>query len=156
MSASSTDDHPVNAVVTLIENSDASVWSDSKPTARHYYDDPQGDRGPAAGQPPIIYAWSPTDGDIQQFSADNARQLEYVNVELLIYSYDPQRTAVYQRDLIQFLSEYADDNESLTEFHYIQAVTRSDYRSETPARSSDHYVMGLEVEVEDLRRQGVQ
>ena len=156
MSATSNDPQPVNAILELLQNSDPSVWPNStKPTAKHYYADPQGDRGPAADQPPILYVWNPTDGDIESFSADNSFQVENLAVEIQVWTLDESESTPYQRALAQFMSEYARDNYSRTDFHELAPNTQGDYRHETPARQTNHYVTTLEVSTSDLQATGV-
>jgi hypothetical protein len=155
MSATSTKPQAVDAVLELLQDSDPSVWTNQKPEAYHYFAHSQSERGPGHEMPPYLYVWNPTDGDIQQFDAENSHQLEYLTVEIQVWTLDEQDATLYQRDLLQFMSEYARDNYEQTRFHQIRPTTQSDYRSEKPARPTDHYVTGVEVETEDLQGTGV-
>jgi hypothetical protein len=71
-------------------------------------------------------------------------------VEVQAWSLDDVVTRQLQDDVVGILSQYLDDNETSTPYTDVQPVNTEDFREQTPARSTDHYVMAVEVETRDL------
>jgi len=104
---------------------------------------------------PAMYVWSPVDGSLEQFSADNDDLNTDRTVEIQIWTLETDSTGsdcqTYHEEVIDFLQEYADDNYQNTEFHYIQPESVTDSRSDHIARMTDHSIMSVQVEVHNLR-----
>jgi len=118
---------------------------------RTYWSDSQGERGPGADQPPIAYVWSPVDSSLDRFSIDEVKLRETNTVEIQLWSLDEQEPVTLQRDVINILSKYLDDNQRNTPYHDLQPTSASDFREQKPARTTRHYVTSLQIDTDALR-----
>lgn len=155
MSASTNETHHVGAVIELLEGADASDWSTATPDIRAYWEDAQSERGPGADQPPVLYVWSPVDSTFERFSVDEENLRENSTVEVQVWTLDATESKQVYNDLINYLSEFLDDNKTNTPYADIQPSTGSDFREQTPARNTDHYIMSVQVDTDGLTKTGL-
>jgi len=153
MPDTTSEDHHVEAVIDLLQQ--ATEWSTATdPTVRAYWEDSQSERGPGADQPAIAYVWSPVDSTLDRFSMDSDLR-ETNTVEIQLWSLDEQEPVTLQRDVINILGQYLDDNKINTPYTDLQPSSASDYRAQTPARSTGHYIMSVQVDTDALVTAGV-
>ena len=151
MSATSSSTEPVDMLVDILSHSNTNQWSLASPDVFALEDIPQRDRGPSQETEAHLYVWSPTGGNIDGLSGDWTTSMEQHTVEIQVWSLDRSETSTYKEDLINFLQNYANDNEANTVFHRIRASNQDDLRSQHQYMSNDHYVMTVEVTVRRLR-----
>jgi len=145
-------EHHVQVIIDLLQNADATEWQPTTPNVRNYWDDAQSERGPGADQPGILYVWSPTGSTLDRFSMDATRFDRSDTVEVQAWSLDETETRQLQGGVVDILSQYLDDNETLTPYTDVAPVATEDFREQKPARTTDHYVMSVEVETRDLQQ----
>lgn len=101
---------------------------------------------------PALYVWSPVDATFEQFSGDNEVLDEMRTVEIQHWNLDSASNAeTYHQDVIDFLNDYADDNESQTTFHFIQPTSATDNRADKIVQRTDHYIFSVQVDVHNHR-----
>jgi hypothetical protein len=144
-------EHHVQVIIDLLENADATEWTPDTPTVKNYWDDAQSERGPGAGQPGILYVWSPTGSTLDRFSIDGDKFDRSDTVEVQAWTLDETETRQLQGNVVDILSQYLDDNETETPYTDVQPTNTEDFREQKPARTTDHYVMSVEVETTDLQ-----
>jgi len=143
-------DHHVAAIIDLLAA--ATTWTPATdPTIKRYWDDAQSERGPGADQPAILYVWSPTGSTLDRFSMDGDDFRRNETVEVQAWSLDETETEQLQRDITDILSQYLDDNKTETPYTDVAPVNEEDFREQKPARTTDHYVMSVEVETDGLQ-----
>lgn len=142
-------DH-VYQIIRLLRNATDSEWFGQAPNIRRYWDDAQSERGPGAGQPAVLYVWSPTGTTLDQFSRDGTRYDQTDTVEIQAWSLDGTESQRLQTDVTRILSKYLDDNRVNTPYSTVKPVGQEDFREQTPARKTDHYVMSVEVDTRGL------
>ena len=143
-------DHHVQTIIDLLDAADAAEWG-VVPDVRNYWTDAQSERGPGADQPPILYVWSPVGSTLERFSMDGDDFDRGDTVEVQAWSLVEAETERLQRDVTRILSGYLDDNNTQTPFTDVAPVGEEDFREQTPARRTDHYVMSVEVETRGLQ-----
>lgn len=144
--------HHVQVIIDLLENAASAEWgTPSDPNVRRYWDDAQSERGPGADQPAILYVWSPTGSTLDRFAMDGDKFDRSDTVEVQVWSLDESKTRTLQGDVVDILSQYLDDNETDTPYTDVAPTNTDDFREQKPARSTDHYVMSVEVETRDLQ-----
>jgi len=143
--------HHVADIIALLEAAPDSDWTPTTPNIRRYWDDAQSERGPGAGQPAVAYVWSPTDTTLERFSIDEDNYRETNTVEIQLWSLDETEVRQLQTDVANILGDYLDDNATATPYSSVEPTTLMDFREQTPARSTDHYIMAVEVETDGLR-----
>ena len=148
-------DHHVQAVIDLLENADATEWTPDPPDIRNYWDDAQSERGPGAGQPAVAYVWSPADTSLDRFSMDGTKFRQNDTVEVQFWSLDEQEPVQLQSDAVDILSQYLDDNKVQTPYTDVAPTSTADYREQTPARTTDHYIMSVTVDTDGLSDTGL-
>jgi len=144
-------EHHVQVIIDLLQNADATEWTPATPTVKNYWDDAQSERGPGAGQPPILYVWSPTGSTLDRFSIDGDKFEREDAIEVQAWTLDATETRQLQGNVVDILSQYLDDNETETPYTDVAPVNTDDFREQKPARTTDHYVMSVEVETVDLQ-----
>lgn len=143
-------EHHVAAIIDLLEA--ATTWTPTTdPVVKRYWDDAQSERGPGADQPAILYVWSPTGSTLDRFSMDGDDFRRNDTVEVQAWSLDETETDQLQRDITDILSQYLDDNKTETPYTDVAPVNEEDFREQKPARTTDHYVMAVEVETDGLQ-----
>lgn len=143
---------PVEAVVDVLQAADPADWTNTTPTVKRYRDDSQSERGPGADQPPIIYVWSPIEGSTEALSGfDYDRLDDQPTVELQAWSLDDVEAETTAQDAVVYLAGFGNDNEDDTVFHRVRPTTVNDFRAQTPARKTGHYVFTVTVELRRLR-----
>lgn len=143
--------HHVQVIIDLLENADTSEWTSTQdPDVFRYWDHSQSERGPGADMPAYLYLWSPTGSTLDRFSMDGDRFDRNDTVEVQAWSLDETETRQLQDDVVDILSQYLDDNETETPYTDVAPVATEDFREQKPARTTDHYVMAVEVETRDL------
>jgi hypothetical protein len=105
---------------------------------------------------PALYVWSPVETDLQKFSIDGDHMLEDETIEVLIMTLESTLTKEYQRDVIQILSSYYNDNEQNTNYYTINPTTASDLRNEHLADQTDHYLSTVQIEPRKYQPAGIQ
>jgi hypothetical protein len=145
------------AVATVEEILDTpnGHWSNTEPDVQSYWDTAQSERGPGDDQPAQIYVWSPTGESIDRFSLDNSHTRDTATVECLIYSLDERDVLDYMDEARLVLEEYFDDNKKFTEWQTVEVTEQTDYREQKPHRQTDHYVVGLQIELEKISSAGL-
>jgi len=152
MSTTSSND-PVQQVLDLLGNAGDAEWpSDTPPTAiRGYQDDSQGNKGPSAGQPPILYVLAPTDTTLERFSADGDLFDQSHSVFVQVWSYDPDASKNYQLKVASILSDYLDDNAVETPNSTVEPTAMSDFRHQTHSQDTDYHILSVEAELRGLQ-----
>lgn len=144
-------EHHVQAIIDLLEAAATSEWTPATdPVVKRYWDDAQSERGPGADQPAILYVWSPTGTTLDRFSMDGDKFDQSDSVEVQAWSLDETETEQLQRDVTDILSQYLDDNSVETPYSDVAPVGQEDFREQTPARTTDHYIMSVEVSTRGL------
>lgn len=147
MSVSSSSTDSVQTIIDLL--SGYTGWTLPAPEVYEHQEVAQ--KSKENNPDPAIYVWSPVDGSLEQFSADNTVLDERRTVEAQVWTLDSNTAETYHQEIIDFLNQYADDNESLTTFHYIQPQSATDNRSEHITRMTDHFILSVQVEVHNHR-----
>lgn len=147
--------HHVQAIIDLLENATTGEWTPAQdPNVHRYWDHAQSERGPGADQPAILYVWSPTGSTLDRFAMDGDRFDRSDTVEVQAWSLDETTTEQLQADMVNIIGLYIDDNETNTPYTDVQPVNTEDFREQKPARTTDHYVMSVEIETRDLQERG--
>jgi hypothetical protein len=149
MSATDATTH-VEEITALLEAAPDSDWTPATPAIRNYWDDAQSERGPGAGQPGVLYLWSPTDSQLETFSMDGTQHEENTTVEIQVWSLDPQEARQLQADVTRIIGLYIDNNAATTPYSTVEPTGQADFREQKPARNTDHYVMSVTVETTGL------
>ena len=157
MSIPSTNEQPpVEAIQDLLQQADTSVWNTADdPNVYKWWDRAQSERGPGQGQPPELYVSSLTGAPIERISADGALLQEEPTVEIWVYTLSESDTAQLARDVIQFMSEYMDNQEANGPFVDIVPSNVEDFREQKLAQHTDHFVYQVEISLERLSNTGV-
>jgi hypothetical protein len=144
-------EHHVQAIIDLLEAATDSEWTPTTtPNVRRYWDDAQSERGPGADQPAILYVWSPTGTPLEQFSRDATQYDKTDTVEIQAWSFDATESRQLQTDVTRILSKFLDDNKDNTPYNTVRPTGQEDFREQKPARTTDHYVMSVEVDTRGL------
>ena len=144
-------DHHVQVVIDLLEAADAGQWTPNTPDIRNYWDDSGSERGNGADMPAVLYVWSPTGSTLERFSSDGDKFDRQDTIEIQIWSLDEPETQQLQSDVVDILSQYLDDNKIRTPFSDLAPTGIDDFREQTSATHTDHYVMSVEVETRGLQ-----
>ena len=144
-------DHHVQVVIDLLEDADAGQWTPDTPDIRNYWDDSGSERGNGADMPAVLYVWSPTGSTLERFSSDGDKFDRQDTIEIQIWSLDEAETQQLQIDVVDILSQYLDDNKIRTPFSDLAPTGTDDFREQTSATHTDHYVMSVEVGTRGLQ-----
>lgn len=148
-------DHQTGAIYDLLSQAeDFGGWTAPTPNVRRWWDDAQGERGPGAEQPPVVYVWSPTGSTLDRFDMDGNDFEQQDTVEVQVWSLSEHEAEQLQSDVTRILSGYLDDNTVATPYSDVAPVNEEDFREQTPARRTDHYVMSVEIETTHLSATG--
>ena len=148
-------DTHVETIVDLLQSADTAEWTpDTDPVIKRYWDDTQAERGPGADQPAICYVWSPTGSTLEQFSMDGTKRDRTDSVEVQVWSLDELETRQLQADVDQILSGFLDDNAVTTPFSTVETTGVNDFREQTSARRTEHYIMSVEIDTRGLDTSG--
>jgi len=144
---------PVTQVIDLLESAASTEWpSDTPPTAiRRYQDDSQGNKGPSAGQPPILYILAPTDTTLERFSADGDLYIQGHTVFVQVWTYDSADAKQYQLAVASIISDYLDDNAVETPNSTVEPENLSDFRHQTHSDDTDYQIMRVEISTTGLQ-----
>jgi len=142
---------PVDATIDILTNFDS--WPDTIPSVYRIEEVPEKSR--ENKRQLAIYVFSPEDLTPQEFDAEFSRAEEEGTVEILIYSFDSDRTAATKERVRQVFEEYARDNRQNTPFHAIRIESVSDNKSSKVSRRTDHYIDSIRLSFERLRRPGL-
>ena len=156
MSASSTSEYSVETIVDLLSGAESADWTNAgTPPDRigPVWDYDHNDR--TAFPDPALYVWQPIDSDISKFSIDGDHTNETNTIEVLIMTLEPLLSKEYQRDVIQILSQYYNDNEANTTFYEIAPQNKSDLRNEAISGTTDHYLAWVQIETNQFNPTGV-
>jgi hypothetical protein len=147
MSATSSSEFAVETIVDLLDgtaDADYTLTQSRPDRIAPIWDFDHNDRINYAD--PAFYVWSPTDADISKFSIDGDNLLEDTSVEVLIFTLDATKSKNYQRDVLEILSDYYDDNTDNTSYYEIAPQSASDLRNEHISGRTDHYITSVTVE----------
>ena len=155
MSVSSTEDDPVDAVIEVLEgyswtNTTPEVWRQSEQDQQYRENNPD----------PAIYVWSPVDADLSALGAKREKTDESWTVECSIWILSDASTDAYnickqyQSDLVDILEDYVTDNYENLNFYNVRPQSVTDSRQESIASRTDHLVMGVQAELNNLRDSG--
>lgn len=156
MSVTTTEIDPVAAIIDILEG--YTTWTNTTPEVYKQSEVSQQERKAAPN--PRIYVWSPADGSMENLGAEYSRTIDTDIVEASAWVLDEAgvdkhlQCEQYQKDIIEILEDYANDNYENTEFHNIRPTSKTDSRSESVARITDHLVSSVQADVEDLRDSG--
>jgi hypothetical protein len=155
MSISSADSH-VQVVIDLLQAEPDTSWSvTGSPRIKDYFDDAASEKGPGAGQPPVIYVWSPTAATLDRHSMDDNQFYRQNTAQVLITSLGEKQAIDVQNDVVQILSEYLQDNRTDTPFNDLAPTQAADNREQKEARLTDHFVTQVTVETKNLPTTGL-
>lgn len=156
MSATSSSTQAQETIKDLLQG--YGGWTNATPNVFLVQEVAQSERGPGQGQPAELYIWSPTTDSLDAFDASYSHFDETRTVEIWIYTLEGDNlgseNVEYQDDVIDFLSQYANDNTVNTTFNRIRPVSVDDRRSELMARDTDHTITSVEVELQNHRDTG--
>lgn len=153
MSISSDAENPVDAITELLQATDDTDYTGTKPEVieRIFERTPQARHNESRD---AIYVWQPLDGEIDRVTADGSLLFREDTVEILIYVLENEARAVQlQEDLIQFFADYIDDNKENTAFNHVQPTDLTDGRPENLPRDSGYHITGITLELN--KRQSV-
>jgi hypothetical protein len=155
MSISSANSH-VEVVVDLLKaEPDSSYSINGRPKIKTFQDDAASERGPGAGQPPVIYVHSPTGSTLDRHSMDDQQFNQSNTARIQIFSLDEQAVLDLQDDVIEILSQFLQDNRNATPFNDLAPTQASDFREQKQARITDHFVTQVTVETTNLTDTGL-
>ena len=141
----------VDSIIEILNTPEISDYRNQDPTVLNYWDRTQQERGQGADQPAEIYVWETAGKDIERFSLDNTSTHDTASVEALIYSLDEQEVIDYAEDARNNIEQFFDDNKEETEWQTIEVTSVNDFREQTQRRSTDQYVVSLEIELEKIQ-----
>ena len=144
-------DHHVQVVIDLLKDADAGQWTPDTPDIRNYWDDSGSERGNGADMPAVLYVWSPTGSTLERFSSDGDKFDRQDTIEIQIWSLDEPETQQLQSDVVDILSQYLDDNKIRTPYSDLAPTGTDDFREQTSATHTNHYVMSVEVGTRGLQ-----
>lgn len=147
MSVTSNSDDAVQTIVDLLDG--YTGWTLSSPEVYKHQEVAQQEK--ENNPDPAMYVWSPVDASLEQFSGDNDTLNENRTVEVQIWTLDSDDSETYHQETIDFLNQYADDNYSNIEFHFVQPESATDSRSDHIARMTDHFILSVQVGVHNHR-----
>lgn len=153
MSATSASTDAVTMVVDLLSGATASTWTGDPPSVNFQWDVSQQAR--ENDPDPALYVWSPTEGALDAFDAEYSAIDQTDLVEVSCWTTAAAGTDALANDVVDFLSEYGNDNEQNTAFHRIRPIALVDNRAEKVVRRTDHYVTTVQVECQLFRSTGV-
>lgn len=134
-------------------------WTLESPNVFYVQEVAEAERGPGDGQPAEMYIWEPTGASLDAFDASYSHIDETRTVEIWVFTLEDGDIGVdneqYQQDVIDLMSEYANDNESNTNFHRIRPTNAEDRRNEHQTRDSGHHVCAVEITMRNFRDSGV-
>lgn len=142
---------PVDATVDILTNFDS--WPDTIPSVYRIEEVPEKSR--ENKRQLAIYVFAPESLSPEEFDAEFSLAEESGVVEVLIYSFDSDRTADTKERVRELFEEYARDNRQNTPFHAIQIESVSDNKSSKVSRRTDHYVDSVRLTFERLRSPGL-
>jgi hypothetical protein len=146
---------PIQVIVDLLELEAKSAYTTRKPTIKRYFDDAPAERGPGANQPPDIYVWSPTSATLDRHSMDDQQFDRQNTLQILIMSLDEPAVIDVANDVVGILSKRLQDNRDVTPFIDLAPTQVSDFRRQTSARDTDHFVTRVTVETKNLPDTGL-
>jgi len=141
----------VASIKEILDNPEISDYRNQEPTVLNYWDRTQQERGPGADQPAEIYVWETAGKDIERFSLDDDSTHDTASVEALVYSLDEQAVIDYAEDARNNIEQFFDDNKEASSWQTIEVTSVNDFREQTQRRSTDQYVVSLEIELEKIQ-----
>jgi hypothetical protein len=141
---------PVEVIVQLLNIASDSSFSTQRPQVKRYFDDSPSERGPGAGQPPVLYVWSPTSATLDRHSMDDQQFNRANTLQVLVMSLREEEAIALADDVVTILSQFLQDNRGTTPFNDLAPVQSSDFRRQTSARKTDHFVTRVTVETTNL------
>ena len=142
------DPDPVDAIVEILNATDAAEWTNSKPEI--YRHDEVASKERESKQDDAVYVRSLATMELDRFSADNAEQTERGQVQVLVYSYDANRSNQHARDIVEILQSLMNDNYTQTGFLSVEPTGLADNRAAKVTRQTRHFVYLVEVETHRL------
>lgn len=149
---STTETAAVETIVDLLDQSDATDWTNSKPSRIAQVNE-YTHKGRSNFADPALYVWSPQTKTITKFSADGDHMLDDAFTEILVLTLDKTKSQEYARDTVQFLSQYYNASDD-TDFYTIAPTEMSDLRNEKTPRQTEHYLFSVQVEPRKLQPTG--
>ena len=135
----------------LAQAGDFDLWTTDTPDVKRYGEDSSSERGNGADMPAVLYVWSPTGSTLDRFSGDGDKFDRQDTIEIQIWSLDEPETQQLQSDVVDILSQFLDDNKIRTPYSDLAPTGVDDFREQTSATHTDHYVMSVEVEARGLQ-----
>jgi hypothetical protein len=146
---------PIEVIVQLLTIASDSSFSTQRPQVKRYFDDAPSERGPGAGQPPVVYIFSPTSATIDRHTMDDQQFNQSNTLQVLIMSLDEQAVIQLQSDVVNIISRFLSDNRGTTPFIDVQPTQASDFREQKQSRVTDHFVTRVTVETTNLTDTGL-
>jgi hypothetical protein len=142
------DPDPVDAIVEILNATDTSEWTNSKPEI--YRHDEVASKERENKQDDAVYVRSLATMELERFSADNAEQTEDGSIQVLVYSLDEDRSNQHARDIVEILQSLMNDNYDQTGFLSVEPTGLADNRAAKVTRQTRHYIYLVEVETHRL------
>ena len=139
------------ATVDILEQ--YSDWPESTPEVDRIEDVAQQTRDNRKGL--SIYVWATEPLTIEEFDAEYSRTEDSATVQVLVMGMDSDETASTASRAIDLFQEYARDNGENTEFHSIKPTQNRDLRDEKNTRSTDHNIVGFQLQFSRLGTTGL-
>jgi len=147
----------VDALYDVLE--DATSWTGQTPKVYYSFEVPQSERGPGADMPPQLYVHEIAPAMVTKFTADNDEMDEVHQAEIQIWLLKDESdyTAIntIRRDVIAIISDLFADNNSETRFIDFTIEQLGDYRQQSVAIKSDHFIHTIQVNGRRLTAAGL-
>ena len=142
------DPDPVDAIVDILNATDTSEWSNTKPSI--YRHDEVASKERENKQDDAVYVRSLATMELDRFSADNAEQTEDGQIQVLVYTLDANRSNQHARDIVEILQNLMNDNYTETGFLSVEPTGLADNRAAKVTRQTQHFIYLVEVETHRL------
>ena len=137
------DRNPVDTVIDLLDDTDNTDFQDGKPEIIERVDERSGQSRMNTSDD-AFYVYSPTDASVERISADGVAANSEEEVRVLIWCLQgPGKAKRYRQDVIDYLSQFMDDNKEQTGLNNIEPIAQADLRTEAQPRASSHSVTGV-------------
>lgn len=142
------DPDPVDAIVDILNATDTSQWTNTKPSI--YRHDEVASKERENKQDDAVYVRSLAAMELDRFSADNAEQTEDGQIQVLVYTLDANRSNQHARDIVEILQSLMNDNYTQTGFLSVEPTGLADNRAAKVTRQTRHYIYLVEAETHRL------
>jgi hypothetical protein len=125
-------------------------WPDADPIIEFNEDVPQ--KAKENTQDPAIYIMKSVGDELERFSAAFGELTEDETVNMMVWilgdteSESNRLARQYRNEIVNIFREYMNDNYTNIEFHRAEPSNTTDFREQSIARQTDHYIYGVEVD----------